>query len=468
VNENDINIFGGLKMGTGWYNVMIKSNKPKNNFERMAAAGMGQLLRHMMEGPFAIVSAERGEMTPQEKDIAMRSLKKHIHDLGYGFVDTKGAWRDQGSDVFSQEGSVFIPGIDAEKAEAISRKFGQEAVIIGDDGIFELLYTEPEYKTPPANERDQRFLSEILQVPPLEDSPDMYTEVGNKKFVFETDKSLGFTPEEIEKRQKDFESLIRNPKKVQSSVFHVWGYKGNPPPMMRRSMLGQIINEPVTIPSMAYYIPFTASVYEDLPRFDPSPHWLKAMTRRAEVAAVPAVYDSDVYEEALGGLSRFHGSVNEVFDKHKLGGSNLAGFDSLYLGPSGKLFLLEPHTHDDTSGKVLRKVHPEMSFNKRLKGGGCTHTDLSSRSGIQRLQVYRDGMGVTIDMGNPPNQTQLGAIRSVFKQTPMETFIAEINFEGKTVATLKSFSELVSFVNNFDPKNPETTKVIPAYFGRTL
>jgi hypothetical protein len=161
--------------------------------------------------------------------------------------------------------------------------------------------------------------------------------------------------------------------------------------------------------------------------------------------------------------------VGDLFSQHNPGGHNLLGFESLYLGPSGDFFLLQPHTHDDTARSVLRSVHPELPAvkDRRLKkGGGYTHTDLTKASGIQRIQIYRDGMGVTIDMENPPNHTQLSAIRDAYMMTPMQTFVAEITMGGKLLAHLTKFDQLRAFVNNFDPASPDSTRITNPDFAK--
>lgn len=53
------------------------------------------------------------------------------------------------------------------------------------------------------------------------------------------------------------------------------------------------------------------------------------------------------------------GGVRELFDTRRPGNDSMMGFDSLHLGPSGRHFLLHPHTHLDRAGRVMRTVHPD-------------------------------------------------------------------------------------------------------------
>ena len=222
---------------------------------------------------------------------------------------------------------------------------------------------------------------------------------------------------------------------------------------------------------------FAAKLVEDQPRFDPSPRWgepipvppsREAGVRTAGVMDVPefAPGEPEAYEDALGNVARFRGGVPELFST-QMPGMNMKGFDSLYVGPSGDVFMLTPHQHNETARSVLRAVHPDLPANlvQGRVAGGYSHTDLTRASGIQRIQIYRDGMGVTVEMANPPNRRQLDAIRDAYMMTPMDRFVAEINLNGETLAHLTSFGQLVHFVNNWDPDDPSSVEVLDPRLG---
>jgi hypothetical protein len=155
----------------------MEKSQAKNAFERMVSAGLGRLLYHMMAGPFAIISAERANMTPKEKDLAGRKLKRRLQDDGRGHIDTAGAWREE-TGAYSQEGSVFVPGITAAEAEALGREFGQESIIVGDRGRYGLLSTEGEAELPSLD----YYLSHTLDIDMLgaRPLPELFTTIGNK------------------------------------------------------------------------------------------------------------------------------------------------------------------------------------------------------------------------------------------------------------------------------------------------
>ena len=195
----------------------------------------------------------------------------------------------------------------------------------------------------------------------------------------------------------------------------------------------------------------------ELPHFTPSPHWGKPLWCPTSLDITPAA--PEAYEAALAGLASFAGDVEELFRTQRPGTNNLKSFDSLYLGKSGTFYLLHPHTHDVTAGRVIGSVHPGIRppgvAKKYAKGGGWTHSDLTLLSGIQRIQIRGNGVGVTVEMGHPPNRTQLDAVRAAYSMTPMQLFVVEIDRGGHTLFTLGSFDDLVDLVNHWDPEQPE-------------
>jgi hypothetical protein len=204
----------------------------------------------------------------------------------------------------------------------------------------------------------------------------------------------------------------------------------------------------------------------EVPQFEPSPHWGRPPIPSPSPSFAPVA--PEVYEEVLAGMARFVGEVDELFRLHRPGINNMAGFASLYLGPSGRFFLLRPHSHLEVAGKIMRSLHPHVPPPgcRRSKGGGWSHSDLSLVSAIQRLQIYGDGIGVTVNMDNPPNQMQLDAIRSAYLRTPMGRFAAEIDHDGRTLITLGSFAELVRFVGCWDPeRSDEVLRISPKLAG---
>jgi hypothetical protein len=203
---------------------------------------------------------------------------------------------------------------------------------------------------------------------------------------------------------------------------------------------------------------------KELIEFNPSCFWgdvsfLK--TASAQLSGVPDFVpyaDEKLYSEELSNLADFYGDVDNLFSQNV--GRNIHGFDSLYLDREGNFALIQPHTHNAIARDVLTSVYPELPSKKEdskyKKGGGYTHADLTQLSGIQRIQIYNDGMGITVEMRNSPNKRQLSAIRDAYSMTTMDKFVAEIRLDGEIIAHIDTFSEFVYFVNNFDPNDPSS------------
>lgn len=260
-----------------------------NAFEKLAAAGMGQLVRHMMAGPFAIISAERADMNPKEKDFACRNLKHRLQKAGFGFIDTAGAWREE-TGAYNRESSVFVPGITAEQAEAMGREFGQEQVIVGDRGKYGFLGTQGDTRKPSCD----LDLSKTLDVSSLDCQADLFTQIGNKQYVLWTNAKvpnpqrpgITFSPEEIEERRQRYEKLAPAAKfgPVVTKAVVVHQYEGNPPPQMAKFWIRGLGAPCPGEGGMIYCIPFAATFVEELPRFVPSADWGKPWVPRAATA----------------------------------------------------------------------------------------------------------------------------------------------------------------------------------------
>jgi hypothetical protein len=461
-----------------WYR-KAKRMVEQNGFERMAAAGMGRLLSHMLSGPYAIISADRAGMTPEERDSARAKLKNTLRSLGYGFVKTKGAWREDTGE-YSHEGSVFVPGITPEMADLLGRELNQDSVIVGDGGKFRFLNPKG-FDWVPEGEFD---LASTLRIPELSASPEMYTQLGKRKFELrlEDDPLDTFSRGRIEQLREQLgrmpRTTIQEPgDELTEQAFVAHAYIGNPPLMMpkfgvRLAGTGELTGNLQITSAMVYCVPFAAKLRELLPEFHPSPHWGEPLRRSGvRTAGVMDVADfvpgeSGVYEDALANVAGFHGGVADLFSTQKPG-QNMKSFDSLYVGPSGNIFMLQPHSHDETARRVLRTVHPELPaiMTEGRVAGGYTHTDLTQASGIQRIQIYRDGVGVTVEMSRPPNGAQLNTIRDAYTMTPMGRFIAEITLNGELLTHLTSFGQLVHFVNNWDPDDPSSVEVLDPRLG---
>jgi hypothetical protein len=82
------------------------------------------------------------------------------------------------------------------------------------------------------------------------------------------------------------------------------------------------------------------------------------------------------------------------------------------------------------------------------------HQDLTLYPGVQRIQIYRCGMGVTVKVDHPPFPFQLRSVAVAFARTPMSRFAAENGSHGRRLVTPRTLDELSGSVNGCDPTQP--------------
>lgn len=99
------------------------------------------MVTHMMNGPFAILSAQQsahnvspaGRHDENQKD---QQLKTILQEQGYGFFPTDGSYLNAQVGRALPEKSVFVVGIPEGVAQRLSRDFKQDAYIWGNHGHF--------------------------------------------------------------------------------------------------------------------------------------------------------------------------------------------------------------------------------------------------------------------------------------------------------------------------------------------
>jgi hypothetical protein len=128
----------------------IFDSKMQNLRKRIYASGLSRILKKSINGPFAILSAWRGNVRVNPKllddnkkdDIALRQL---VRELGYGFVRLYGLYTYVGEKNISKvanEESLFIPGISQDEARSLAQACFQESYIWGDNGQWAMLNSE--------------------------------------------------------------------------------------------------------------------------------------------------------------------------------------------------------------------------------------------------------------------------------------------------------------------------------------
>jgi len=85
------------------------------------------------KGTFAVISAYRDKTKENNKERHI-SLKKYIRELGYGFIEMRGGYREE--DGFVNEKSLFIPNIDKKFAIKIGSEYDQYSILYKDKNQF--------------------------------------------------------------------------------------------------------------------------------------------------------------------------------------------------------------------------------------------------------------------------------------------------------------------------------------------
>lgn len=105
-------------------------NKIKTLHRVLAAAGLARVYEHMAEGPFAIVSAARDNLSERENESRMDKLKSRVRDH-HGFLPATGVWMSgTGPD------HVFVPGVSLDAAIGLAREFDQPRILWADRGRY--------------------------------------------------------------------------------------------------------------------------------------------------------------------------------------------------------------------------------------------------------------------------------------------------------------------------------------------
>ena len=180
--------------------------------------------------------------------------------------------------------------------------------------------------------------------------------------------------------------------------------------------------------------------------------WYTSATREpSQAVACPAEHlDREALERAVEKNSLFAGPVEQgVRFAHEQRANQLRfRLSSVYLGATGRVFVLRPHTHN----QVARNTLVDLGFFPEAKYKGSFH-DLVP-GGMLRAQLYEDGVGCSIDLAWPPAAAQIESLEAAFTLTEQRRFVAEIYCRGQRVATISSIRELRPVLQEFRPLPP--------------
>jgi hypothetical protein len=176
---------------------------------RLASAGLVKLWNHMLNGPFAIISAHNGKDNITEEGRAKNNerqgkLKQEIANAGFGFFDMKGVWENSELSKYIPEKSLFVIGIDESATHELANLYQQEAYIWGDMGSFIVRETKTGNALVQGNVKDcfrqltPQDLKEIEQR--QEGRPFGYSEIQGRKWILDRDAKT-----KAQQKKKDLE-----------------------------------------------------------------------------------------------------------------------------------------------------------------------------------------------------------------------------------------------------------------------
>jgi hypothetical protein len=183
--------------------------------QRFASAGLARLWNHMFERPFAILSAHQGTDNLTEEgrvknNTRQDDLKELLGQYQIGFIEMKGAWKNDAIQRYIPEDSLFIVGIDKTTTKQLAEKMGQQAFIWGNNGQFVVEDTQSGAAFLHGNVADNFHILTQDEIQLLEEKsknenlPPGYSAIKGKKWVFDPDtkKRLKVLREQMDKPQE--------------------------------------------------------------------------------------------------------------------------------------------------------------------------------------------------------------------------------------------------------------------------
>lgn len=143
------------------------------------AAGLSRQVQHLFENQYGVISASRGEKTPQENAARGAELKELVRQSGYGYMSAQGFFRG------APEDSLLIPDASKEDLQVWAQKYEQESYIYGEAGQFWFVETQSGAMHGP-NDAKERFhyMGSAKEDEIPDESAEYYTEIGGKRWRF--------------------------------------------------------------------------------------------------------------------------------------------------------------------------------------------------------------------------------------------------------------------------------------------
>ena len=180
------------------------------------------------ERAFGILSAFRGTTPKKENLAAHEKLKKRVREMGYGYIELRGGYKEETGDV--EELSLMIPNITKAEIVKLGRENGQHSVMFKDKMDFYYIGTNETsgigkvlmrfHKGAGKDNMDLAKSSVLNFYSQLKKASD-----ADRKFVFKGKDEPEATPEKQKSEAEQHDSNRHKAGEVWKTTSGVWGAK---------------------------------------------------------------------------------------------------------------------------------------------------------------------------------------------------------------------------------------------------
>ncbi len=172
-----------------------------DNIIKKEASGLSSVFKHMIDGgSFGIVSAMDDSLKSNiqgihENNKKDRLLKQLLRKFDIGYIRLKGMWKDEKSQKYLAEKSVFIPHAKEEDVRTLAELFNQDSYIYGKNGFFSIKKTDGSATYLTGDIKDYLRQVSPFELKSITDHPENAKIPGasvakGRGFVFDGDKKL--------------------------------------------------------------------------------------------------------------------------------------------------------------------------------------------------------------------------------------------------------------------------------------
>jgi len=158
--------------------------------DKIASAGLSRLICHALNNRFAIMSAFRGERSREDNIRQDRDLRSLLRHYGYGFMRTKGWYREDENNPLARylnEMSLFIIGIPEDEVKILCEICDQSAYIWGEKGRYVVKDVES------GEIWQEGCVAEDFRQMSFDEPPVNSTEIKGRRFTFDENRKSDYS-----------------------------------------------------------------------------------------------------------------------------------------------------------------------------------------------------------------------------------------------------------------------------------